>query len=78
MSGEERLPEKRCRRVGVSGSLRERRGLKTKVGRECSISRGERLYSGGIHVGGVRGESHSVTARGGQLQERELPRALNL
>ena len=25
MSGEERLPEERCRRVGVSGSLRERR-----------------------------------------------------
>ena len=30
---------------------------------------GARLYSGGIHVGGVRGGgSHSVTA-GGQLQE---------
>ena len=25
MSGEERLPEERCRRVGVSGSLRGRR-----------------------------------------------------
>ena len=45
-------------------------GLETKMGRECSISRGgARLYSGGIHVGGVRGESHSVTAGGGQLQE---------
>ena len=45
------------------------RGLETRVGRECSISRGgARLYSGGIHVGGVRGGSHSVTA-GGQLQE---------
>ena len=30
---------------------------------ECSISRGRaRLYSGGIHVGGVRGGSHSVTS----------------
>ena len=39
------------------------RGLKTRVGRECSISRLKaRLYSGGIHVGGVRGESHSVTS----------------
>ena len=31
-----------------------------------------RLYSGGIHVGGVRGESHSVMSgdtAGGQLQE---------
>ena len=34
------------------------------------------MYSGGLHVGGVREESHSVTA-GGQLQESELPRALN-
>ena len=40
-----------------------------RVGRECSISRQRaRLYSGGIHVGGVRGGSHSVTA-GGQLQQ---------
>ena len=39
------------------------RGLKTRVGRECSISRQRaRLYSGGIHVRGVRGESHSVTS----------------
>ena len=45
------------------------RGLKTRVGRECSISKGgARLYSGGIHVGGVREGSHSVTV-GGQLQE---------
>ena len=30
------------------------RGLKMRVGREYSISRMEaRLYSGGIHVGGV-------------------------
>ena len=39
------------------------RSLKTRVGRECSISRsGARLYSGGIRVEGVRGESHSVTS----------------
>ena len=45
------------------------RGLETRVGRECSISKGAaRLYSGGIRVGGFRGESHSITA-GGQLQE---------
>ena len=32
-------------------------------GRECNISReGARLYSGGIHVGGVRRESHSATS----------------
>ena len=47
--------------------------LKTRVGRKCSISRRRaRLYSGGIHVGGVRGESHSVTSggtAGGKLQE---------
>ena len=42
------------------------RGLETRVGRECSISRrGGRLYSGGKHVRGVRGRSHSVTAGGG-------------
>ena len=41
------------------------RGLETRVGRECSISRGgARLYSGGIHVRGNRGESHSVTVGG--------------
>ena len=55
--------------------MRRRRigGLKTRMGQECSISRGRaRLYSGGIHVGGVRGGSHSVTSgdtAGGQLQE---------
>ena len=39
------------------------RSLKTRVGRECSISRRRaRSYSGSIHVGGVRGESHSVTS----------------
>ena len=49
------------------------RGLKTRVGREGSISReGARLNRGGMQVGGVRGGSHSVTSRnaaGGQLQE---------
>ena len=39
----------------------------------CSICRGGgRLYSGGIHVGEVRGGSHSVTAG------EAVPRALNL
>ena len=39
----------------------EIKGLKMRVGWECSISRRRaRLYSGGIHVGKVRGESHSV------------------
>ena len=45
------------------------RGLETRVVRESSVSRGgARLYSGGIHVGGVRRGSHSDSA-GGQLQE---------
>ena len=40
--------------------------LETRVGRESSVSRGgARLHSGGIHVGGVRGGSHSDSARGG-------------
>ena len=40
------------------------RSLKTRVGRECSISRGSAtLYSRGIWVGGVRGESHIATCR---------------
>ena len=44
----------------------EVRGLKAREGRECNISRGgARLYSGGIHVGGVRRGSHSVMAGGG-------------
>ena len=35
------------------------------MGRECSGRRGgARLYSGGIHVGGVRGGSHSNSAGG--------------
>ena len=42
------------------------RGLESRVGRECSISRGGAgFHSGGIRVGGVRGGgSHSVTAEG--------------
>ena len=45
------------------------RDLKTRVGRECSISRvGARLYSGGIHVRRVQGESYNVTA-GEKLQD---------
>ena len=40
------------------------RGLKTRVRRECSISRGRaRLYSGSIQVGGARGGGRSVTSR---------------
>ena len=41
----------------------------------------EELYIRCIQAEGVQGESHSVTSgdtAGGQLQERELPRALNL
>ena len=41
------------------------RSLETRVGREGSVSRGEaRLYSGGIHVGGVRRGSHIDSAGG--------------
>ena len=42
------------------------RSLETRVGQECSISRGgAEFHSGGIRVGGVRGGgSHSVTAGG--------------
>ena len=37
------------------------RGLETRVGRECSVSRGgARLHSGGIRVGGVRGGGVTV------------------
>ena len=47
--------------------------MKMRVGQECSISRRRaRLHRGGIHIGGVRGESHSVTSGDtaeGQLQE---------
>ena len=46
------------------------RGLETKVGQECSISRGGgQIYSGGMHVGGVLGGSHSVTAGGSSKSE---------
>ena len=53
------------------------RSLKTRVGRECSISgQGARLYSGGIHVGRVRGESHSVTSgnKAGGIKRRRIRR----
>ena len=41
------------------------RGLETRVVRESSVSKGKaRLYSGGIHVRGVLGESHSDSAGG--------------
>ena len=50
--------------------------LKARVGWECYISRGgDRLNSGGVQAGGVRGGSHSVIsirsrdAAGGQLQK---------
>ena len=49
------------------------RSLKMRVGKECSISRRrDKSFSGGIRVGGVRGESHSVMSgdtAGEQLQE---------
>ena len=49
------------------------RSLRPRVGRVCSISRRRaRLYGVGIQVGGVQGESHSVTSgdtAGEQLQE---------
>ena len=46
------------------------RGLKTRVARECSINRRRvRLYSKDIHVGGVRGGSHSVTVGGSSKSE---------
>ena len=45
------------------------KSLKTRVGCECSISRGmARLHSGGIHVGEVRGENHSVIS--GEKQQK--------
>ena len=45
------------------------RGLETRKGGECSIRRGARLVNGGLHVGEVQGESHSVMAAG---QHQEL------
>ena len=46
------------------------RGLETRVGRECSISRGgARFHSGGIYIGEVWGESHSVMAGGSSKSE---------
>ena len=55
------------------------RSLETRVGRECSISRGgpdstvEVYVSEESEEGGV-----TVLRQEGQLQERELPRALKL
>ena len=46
--------------------------LETRMERESSVSRGgATLHSGGIHVGRVRGGSHSDSAGG------TAPRALN-
>ena len=50
------------------------RGLKTRGGGSSAALAGKGLflYSGGIRVGGVRGESHSVTSGDtaeGRLQE---------
>ena len=46
------------------------RSLETRVGRECSISRGgARFHSGGIRVGVRGGGSHSVTAGGSSKSE---------
>ena len=39
------------------------RGLNAKVGKECSISRGARLYSEGVQVRGVLGKSRCDTSR---------------
>ena len=48
------------------------RSLETRVGRECSVSRGgARLHSGGIRVGGVRRGSHSDSAGGGGNSKTE-------
>ena len=46
--------------------------METRVGRECSISRGgPGFHSRGIRVGGVRGGgSHSVIAGGAALRVR--------
>ena len=41
------------------------RSLETRVGQECSISRGGPDFTVEVRAGGVRGEgSHSVTAGG--------------
>ena len=43
------------------------------MGRESSVSRGgARLHSGGIHVGGVRGGSHSDSAGGSSPRVRAV------
>ena len=51
--------------ISGGGENGERKGVGSVIRWRGS---GARLYSGGIHVGGVRGDSYSVMA-GGQLQE---------
>ena len=43
----------RGKREKIQNRHRGIRGLKARMGRKCSISRGGRLNSGGIQVGGV-------------------------
>ena len=46
------------------------RSLETRVGQECSISRGgARFHSGDIRVGGARGGGVTVLRERGKLQE---------
>ena len=55
------------------------RSLETRVGRESSVSRGgARLPSGGTHVGGVRGGSHSDSAGGGGSSKSESCQELRI
>ena len=57
----------------IQNGRRGIRGLKMRVGQECSINRGRaRLYSEGIQLGGVRGRSHNVTSW--DTAEGEAPR----
>ena len=53
----------------------EIRGLDMRMGRECSISRGGPDCTVEVYVSE---EGVTVLRQGGQLQEWELPRALNL
>ena len=46
------------------------RGMETRVGESAALAEGARLYSGGRHVGRVRGGSHSVTAKGADPRVR--------
>ena len=50
------------------------RSLETRVGRECSISRGgARFHSGGIRVGGVQGGGSQCYGRGGSSKSESCP-----